>query len=169
MLNKKKYTHKLQKMEESKENSIKRIDETLKKTGNSSGYLGVKGKTSGHSIAYEVRNGKVSIYDGQVRKSYNSTQDFFNDQKDWTPQLTRNMRTDNLEPDLEAMIRSGAIRNRTGKREANRMLEAMFIGSDKILRREAEATIATGVVTAKTIKKKRRDNNDKSNKQKKVR
>lgn len=79
----------------------------IEKEGNSRGILRVRwnGGAGAHAIAYEVKNGKMTIFDCQTGKVYSNPAKLLNMAESFSY-----MRTDNLEPDIEKIKSFGGVR-----------------------------------------------------------
>lgn len=122
-----------------------KMEKQLISKGDSSGDLHVYRRTGGgHSVGYEVKNGKLTIYDGQIKKSYNGLEDFFSKNKDFTPELTHAARLDNCKPNLKNMSDDGVLFNSSTK-ATNKLDRVAAITNDPILLTEATATGVAGV------------------------
>lgn len=97
----------------SSKTDIKQITKRLSSMGNgASGELQVaETGRMGHSVEFEVTKSGVKIYDNQCRRVYNSVEEYFKKSK-YDPAYSAWMRTDNLEPNIEQMIKDGAIKPR---------------------------------------------------------
>ena len=131
--------------------AISQVEKKLLSAGNSSGDLHViRPMGSGHSVAYEVRNGKVKIYDGQVKKSYSSVEEFFTKNSDFAPQYTKHLRLDNCKPDFKTMSQDGVVFNSSTKVPGRTSEKVLRMGTDEILLYEG-ATVGAGAYAAGVI------------------
>ena len=88
----------------------KQVLNNLSKEQNSRGNLTLSWKNGGgHSIAYEVNNGKVTLLDGQVNKIYNNPKDENYPLNRASISSVRTFRLDNVEPNYEKMKKEGLI------------------------------------------------------------
>ena len=119
--------------------AVSKMEKQMLSHGNASGDMHVYlEQGGGHSIAWEVKNGKLNIYDGQVRQSYNGLDDFFTKNPNYTPELTHYARFDNCKPNLNNMSRYGVIFNSSTKVK-NKSERLSAIVNDPILLTEASA------------------------------
>lgn len=82
----------------------RKVINTLQKEKNSRGALFINwGLGGGHAVAYEVKNGKLTIRDGQSGKSYSGDDALVLLSQTW---LAANMRLDNVDFDSEAIKRA---------------------------------------------------------------
>lgn len=89
-----KYLYKGTKVERS--SSLDALSEKLRRQKNSRGAMLARwnGSKSGHCVAYEVKNGRLTLYDAQDGARYDNPKELFNDSYDF-----RAVRLDKLEPD----------------------------------------------------------------------
>lgn len=79
-----------------RDDSLKGITNKFKRQKNSRGSISCtwNGSKSGHVVAYEVNNGKVTLYDAQAGKRYDNPEELFSDAHNF-----RAVRLDNITPD----------------------------------------------------------------------
>ena len=136
--------------------AISQVEKKLLSAGNSSGDLHViRPMGAGHSVAYEVKNGTVKIYDGQVKKSYSSVEEFFSKNSEFAPQYTKHLRLDNCKPDFKAMSEDGVIFNSSTKVPGRTSEKILKMGTDEILLYEG-ATVGMGAYAAGVVIKDKR-------------
>lgn len=86
------------------------ILDNLSKEQNSRGNLTLSWKNGGgHSIAYEVNNGKVTLLDGQINKIYNNSKDEYYPLNRARISSVTTFRLDNVEPNYEKLKKEGLI------------------------------------------------------------
>ena len=125
-------------MEESSYNDIER--DLIACGEGSSGTLriGYKNTKAGHAVNWEVKNGRVSIADGQNGYLFDSEKNFSSDKSEWFNAIENPFKTffedydadpdidiqwsrlDNCEPDLEAMAEDSVIRRKLGSKVRNK-------------------------------------------------
>ena len=92
--------------------AIKELTKKISSFGNGAyGELQVQGGPIGHSVEFSVERGAVRVYDNQLRRTYNSLDDFFSNGQ-YIPAYSLFSRYDNVQPDIDKMIANGIIKMR---------------------------------------------------------
>lgn len=90
------------------------IEDVLKSQGKGAyGDFHVLRSSSGHSVEYKVTDKGIKIYDYQVRRSYDSLKNFFDDSGGlYDPLDSKFIRLDNCKPNIDQMLKDHIIKPR---------------------------------------------------------